>query len=102
MFAKSRSGSGEGERNDPANDLETMKNLGPISAARLRSVGIQTPDDLRRLGTIAAYARLKRAYPNETTPVVLYALEGAIRDTRWYSLSDETRARLRDQAARHR
>ena len=79
-----------------------MKNLGPISAARLRSVGIQTPDDLRRLGTIAAYAMLKRAYPNETTPVVLYALEGAIRDTRWYSLPDETRARLRDQAARHR
>ena len=78
-----------------------MKNLGPVSAARLRSVGIQTPDDLRRLGAIEAYSRLRRAYPQETTPVALYALHGAVADTRWYALSEETRARLREEAARH-
>jgi len=99
MFAKSRSGN-EGEQHEPVHDLETLKNLGPISAARLRSVGIETPDELRRLGAVEAYARLRRAHPLETTQVALYALHGAITGVRWYSLSDETRARLRDEADR--
>src|SRR5438270_12719106 len=100
MFAKSSSGQGEGEQRDPPNDLETMKNLGPVSAARLRSIGIVTPDDLREMGAIEAYLALRRAFPLETTQVTLYALHGAITDTRWYALSDETRAQLRDEAGR--
>lgn len=99
MFAKSSSGGSEGERRDPADDLETMKNLGPVSAARLRAVGIETPDELRRLGAAEAYHRLKRAYPIETTQVVLYAIHGAILGVHWYSLSDEAKARLREEAA---
>jgi DNA transformation protein and related proteins len=98
MFAKSSSGGNEGERRDPADDLETMKNLGPVSAARLREVGIETAHDLRLLGAVEAYRRLKRAYPIETTQVALYALHGAINDVHWYSLSDEAKARLREEA----
>jgi DNA transformation protein len=80
--------------------LAKMKNLGPISAARLQAVGIASPEELRRLGAIEAYARLRRAFPVETTHVALYALHGAVADIRWYELPQETRLALRDAAAR--
>jgi DNA transformation protein len=80
-----------------SDSLEGLRNLGPLSAARLRSVGIQSPEELRELGAVRAYLKLKRAYPYETTVIALYALEGAITDTRWYALPDETKARLRKQ-----
>jgi len=99
MFAKSSSGGTEGERREPADDLETLKNLGPVSAARLKAVGIETPDQLRQLGAAEAYLRLKRAYPIETTQVALYAIHGAILGMHWYSLTDEVKARLREEVS---
>ena len=80
--------------------LERMKNLGPVSAARLRAAGIETPEELRRLGAVEAYVRLKRAFPAETTHTSLYMLHGAVTGVRWYGLSEESRAALRDAAAR--
>ena len=80
--------------------LERMQNLGPVIADRLRAIGIETPEELRKLGAIEAYARLKRAYPTVTTHVHLYALHGAVTDVRWYALPEEARAALRDAAAR--
>ncbi|HLH68822.1 MAG TPA: TfoX/Sxy family protein [Candidatus Dormibacteraeota bacterium] len=79
-----------------------MKNLGPVSAARLRSVGITNPEDLRQVGSVEAYLRLKRAYPFETSLITLYALEGALTDTHWYALPERTKAELRARAARRR
>jgi len=80
--------------------LEKMRNLGPIIAGRLRTIGIETPDELRRLGAIEAYVRLKRTFSVETTHAQLYALHGAVNDVRWYVLPEEARAALRDAVAR--
>jgi DNA transformation protein len=77
-----------------------MRNLGPVIAGRLRAVGIATPEELRRLGAIEAYARLKRSFPSLTTHVQLYALHGAVNDVRWHALPEEARAALRDAVAR--
>jgi hypothetical protein len=89
-----------GGRLSVARDLERMTNLGPVSAARLRTVGIGTPEDLRRLGAIEAYVRLKRAFPVETTQGSLYALHGALTGVRWYELPEHVRGALRDAATR--
>jgi DNA transformation protein len=80
--------------------LERMRNLGPVIAGRLRTVGIATPEELTKLGAVEAYARLKRAFRAETTHAQLYALHGAVTDVRWYALPEEARAALRDAAAR--
>lgn len=77
-----------------------MKNLGPISAARLRAVGIETPEELRRLGAVEAYLRLKGGHPFDISLVFLYALHGAVTDTDWRQLGESTRARLRREAMR--
>lgn len=105
MFEKSRwdGGGNQGEPEPPGNapaDLADLKNLGPVSSARLKAVGIETPEDLRRAGAVDAYVRLKRQYPFETTLVALYALEGALTDTHWYTLPEETKVQLRAEAAR--
>ena len=87
-----RGRSGGERRADP---LARMKNLGPISAARLRAVGIDSPEELRRLGAVEAFLRLRRGLPFDISLVFLYALHGAVTDTDWKQLSESTRARLR-------
>ena len=86
---------GRGE--DP---LARMRNLGPISAARLRAAGIETPEELRRVGAVDAYVMLREANPFEISLVFLYALHGAVTDTDWRQLSESTRARLRREVMR--
>jgi DNA transformation protein len=77
-----------------------MRNLGPISASRLRAVGIDSPEELRRLGAVEAYLRLKEAHPFEISVVLLYSLHGALTETDWRQLSESTRARLRREVLR--
>ena len=92
---------GGGRRRRGGGDpLASMRNLGPISAARLRAVGIDSPEELRRLGAVEAYVRLRRALPFEISLVFLYALHGAVTDTDWKQLSESTRARLRQEVMR--
>ena len=66
--------------------LSDLKNIGPASVRQLREVGITTPAALRRMGAVAAYRRLKHAFPREVSLVMLYALEGAIRGCHWNRL----------------
>ena len=40
---------------------EKIRNVGPKSAAWLRQIGIRTEADLRRVGSIEAYRRVKLA-----------------------------------------
>lgn len=77
-----------------------MRNLGPISAGRLRAAGIDSPEELRRIGAVEAYLMLKAAHPFEISVVFLYALHGAVTDTDWRQLSESTRARLRREVMR--
>lgn len=59
--------------------LTDMRNIGGEMERKLISIGIRTPEELRRTGAEQAYLRLKIAFPKVCT-VHLYALEGAILD----------------------
>lgn len=67
-------------------DLLRLKNIGPASLRQLREVGIEDAATLRKLGALAAYRRLKHAFPRAVSLVMLYALEGALRDCHWNHL----------------
>jgi DNA transformation protein and related proteins len=76
-------------------DLMTLKNIGPASASQLRDVGIETAAQLRKIGALDAYRRLKHAFPRHVSLLMLYALEGALRDCHWNRLPAGVKERLR-------
>lgn len=86
-------------RNRANRRLDQLLNLGPASASRLLEAGIADEAALRHLGAVAAYRRVKHAFPRETTLVLLYALAGALTDTPWTALPPEIRDKLRRRAA---
>lgn len=73
--------------------LEDLPNLGPASASMLRKAGIDSESDLRELGAVAAYLRV-RAVDGKTSLNLLYALEGAITGHHWAKLPDGSREAL--------
>lgn len=79
-------------------DLLRLKNIGPASVRQLREVGIEDAATLRRLGALAAYRRLKHAFPRAVSLVMLYALEGALRDCHWNHLPPGVKERLQAAA----
>lgn len=79
-------------------DLTALKNIGPASARQLREVGIADAAALRKLGAVAAYRRLKHAFPRQVSLVMLYALEGALRDCHWNRLPDGVKDSLKPAA----
>ena len=82
----------------PEAAVASLKNIGPQSAKWLAAVGIATRKDLQDLGAVAAF-RLMRKQGYNVTPVVLYALQGALMDLHWNrlpgKLKDDLRARAR-------
>lgn len=72
-----------------------MRNIGPSSAQWLVEVGISSPDDLRRVGAAEAYRMVKAWRPWDVTLILLWALEGAIRDVDWMDVTPERRLELR-------
>jgi TfoX/Sxy family transcriptional regulator of competence genes len=79
--------------------LEHLPNLGPTSARWLRDVGIETYDDLERLGSVQAFL-LVDASREGVSLNLLYALEGALREVRWDRLPLEVRDALRRHVGR--
>ncbi len=76
---------------------EKLRNIGPKGMAWLRQTGVRTLDDLRAVGALAAYVRVRRAGFKPSLNL-LYALEGAILDCHWQSIPDTRRAELIGQA----
>ena len=76
-------------------DLTTMPNIGKEMAIKLKSVGINTAEELIEIGAKQAFYRLKTDYP-QVCLVHLYTLEGAIQNVEFNSLSQETKADLKE------
>jgi len=73
--------------------LSDLPNLGPTIIAELSRVGITTPAQLRRAGSVGAALKLDRAGIDVCTSK-LSGLEGAIRGIRWHKIPAEERAEL--------
>ncbi len=70
-----------------------IRNVGPKSAAWLRQIGIRTEEDLRKLGAVEAYRRVKLAGFKPTLNL-LYSMAGAEDDCHWTALSEERKSAL--------
>ena len=77
----------------PRQSISELPNLGPKSQAALAAAGITTVAQLRRLGSVAAYAKTRRAGANVSLNL-LWALEGALTGLAWQVVAREHRTSL--------
>jgi hypothetical protein len=79
---------------------EKLLNIGPKSYAWLRQVGIRTAADLKELGAVNVFMKVKKAGFRPSLNL-LYALAGAVEDRHWNTLSaDEKNALVVETSAR--
>ncbi len=74
--------------------LSDMRGLGPKSEAILAEIGIHTPEQLRALGAMQTFLRLKAHQGRRPHLAFLYALVGAIEDRDWLEVARQERVRL--------
>lgn len=78
------------------NKLTELPNIGKILAAKLKTVGIDTEQELRKIGSENAIIKISTLENSGTCINMLYALEGAIQGIRWHGLEDGRKQELRE------
>lgn len=78
-------------------DLLAMKNLGNTSINWLHAIGINSYQDLREMGAVNAYIKIKRR-GIRVSKVLLYALQGALMDIHWNDLPPDMKQQLLTEA----
>jgi len=74
--------------------LRDLKGLGPKSEKLLFEVGITTEEELRELGAIRAFIRLKKECSTKPSLTFLYAIVGAIEDKHWLDIAKHEKGQL--------
>ena len=79
--------------------IDTLPGIGPVTQSRLEEAGIRTIGELRAMGPVEAYRRLKFMLPRQVSLNALYALEAALRGCHWLDLPPDVKAALQQQGA---
>jgi DNA transformation protein len=79
---------------------DTFKNIGKITRERLHTVGIDSLEDLQRVGVVETYRLLKAAYRERATLNALWALEAALLGIDWRAIPEGRKAELRAEVER--
>ena len=75
-----------------------LPGIGPVTRGWLEAAGIGSAEDLRALGAVEAYRRVKFMRPREANLNALYALEAALRGCHWQHLPGDVKAALQHEA----
>ena len=79
--------------------IADLPNFGPASVAMLESAGIKTLRQLQGLGSVPAYAKVKRL--NKLASLnLLWAIEGALSGRPWQDVAKLDRERLLNELIR--
>ncbi len=78
--------------------IDALPGIGPVTQGWLLEAGIRTADELRSIGALEAYRRLKFMLPRRVNLNALYALEAALRGCHWLDLPQDVKATLQEQA----
>lgn len=72
--------------------------IGPVSRGWLAEIGIENLAQLREMGAVAAYIRLKEMYPKRVSLNLLYGLHSILEGIPANQIPDEIKTALRKQA----
>ena len=76
--------------------IENARNLGPLTASELESIGISTLEQLRDLGWETVCIRYAEAYPERLNLNAFTSVIGAIEDRDWRAINSDSKARARE------
>src|SRR5689334_8415658 len=79
---------------DAASDLTTLRDIGAVSAGWLRSVGIATVAELRRIGPVEAYGRVAFRVGKAASRNLLYALAMGLEGRAYNEATEAEKRRL--------
>lgn len=79
--------------------ITDLRNLGPKTAAMLDEIGVATEAELRALGAVECYCRLRFAFGRRISLNALHAMEAALLNIDWRALDTQTKERLRREVA---
>lgn len=74
--------------------LAQLKGLGPKSVGFLLEIGVTTQEELRALGAVRAFIKLKKECSVAPGLNFLYALAGALENKHWASIAKTEKTRL--------
>lgn len=74
--------------------LTNLPNIGPTLAQKLNTIGVQTEQELKEMGSENAIIKIATIEQSGACINMLYALEGAIQGIRWHNLSRERKEEL--------
>lgn len=74
--------------------LRDLKGLGEKSEKRLVEVGIATPDELREIGPVRAFIKLRKECSTKPSLNFLYAMVGALEEKYWADIAKSEKGRL--------
>ena len=77
-----------------------MRNLGPQMQRMLAEIDVHDDADLRKLGAVEAWHRLRFVFERRVNLTALYAMYGALEDKSWLAVSPEEKAQLKKSAGR--
>ena len=83
--------------------VSSLRNLGPKSAMMLAEAGIRGIDELREIGAVKAYARVRQIRTRGASLNLLWSMAAGLEDRSWNDLStDEKDALLAELRALRR
>jgi DNA transformation protein and related proteins len=87
-------------RSKPRDSLPVaaLRNLGPKSALMLAEAGITTIGELRELGAVKAYLRVKAIRPKSASLNLLWAISAGLDGRDWRELSTKEKCSLQEKA----
>ena len=78
--------------------VDSLPGIGPVTGGWLKEAGIRSAGDLRAIGSVEAYRRLKFMLPRRVNLNALYALEAALRGCHWLDLPPSVKEAFQQQA----
>ncbi len=77
-----------------SDSIDDLMNLGPKSLMWLRNCGITRISQLRKIGAVAAWHKVRDQFPAASMNL-LWALAAGLEDRDWRSLTDEEKQQIR-------
>ncbi|MFO7789317.1 MAG: TfoX/Sxy family protein [Bacteroidota bacterium] len=75
--------------------LSEALNIGKVLELKLESVGIDSLEELKKVGAENAFAKVKQIDKNAGRSI-LFAMDGAVQGVKWHEIPEERKEKLRE------